>query len=155
MLVNEPYYYGSAENKLNSKGQVAIPARFRPTSTEEGERKNYVLVRGEGQCINMYTHQRFAGVLAKIKSIAEEENDDDFYRKFMAKVQSVELDTQGRFVLPQVLMREVGITGPSILFIGMDDRIEIWDPGVYQNGSGETEQYEETRKKVARKIFGI
>ncbi len=52
-------------------------------------------------------------------------------------------------------MREVGIKGPSILFIGMDDRIEVWDPDIYQAGSVETQQYEETRKKVARKIFGI
>lgn len=155
MLVNEPYYYGSAENKLNSKGQVAIPARFRPTSTEEGERKNYVLVRGEGQCIYMYTHQRFAGVKDNVKRIADETDNDGFYRTFMKDVQSVELDTQGRFVLPQILMREVGIKGPSILFIGMDDRIEIWDPAVYEGGSAASQHYEETRKKAARKIFGI
>lgn len=148
------YYYGSAENKLNSKGQVVIPARFRPVAGSDESAKSYVVVRGEGDCLYMYTHRHFARVKDNIKRVAEETGDIGFYRSFMAEAQAVDLDTQGRFVLPQPLMRAVGIKGPSILFIGMDDRIEIWDPAMHGKDN-DGKSYEESRRKAARKIFGI
>lgn len=155
MTASDPYYYGSAENKLNSKGQVAIPARFRLAAPEEDRERNYVLVRGEDDCVYMYTHRQFGRIKDNARKIAEDENDIDFYRRFMAETQSVDLDTQGRFVMPQALMKAVGITGPTLLFIGMDDRIEIWEPKRYAAAGGDVQKYEDARRRGARKIFGI
>lgn len=154
-MADDPYYYGSAENKLNSKGQVAIPARFRLAAPEEDRKKNYVLVMGEGECVYMYTHRHFGRVKDNVRELAEAENDIDFYRRFMAEAQPVDLDTQGRFVMPQCLMRAAGIKGPNLLFIGMNDRIEIWDPHTYRAAGGDAKKYEDTRRRGARKIFGI
>ncbi len=117
--------------------------------------RNFVLVRGENDCIYMYTHRHFLRVKNNVKELADEANDIDFYRRFMAEAQPVELDTQGRFVMPAELMKTAGIAGPGILFIGMDDRIEIWDPGKYRSTRGDSGQYEETRRRGARRIFGI
>lgn len=155
MTADMPYFYGSAENKLNSKGQVAIPARFRSLVSEDEKGGGYAITRGEGQCLYMYTHRQFARIKNNVKIVAEEKNDSDFYRTFMAEVVAVEIDTQGRFVLPQPFMKAVGITGPAILFIGMDDRIEIWDPEVYSRSKQKVSSYEEQRQSNARRIFGL
>lgn len=148
-----PYFLSSAENKLNSKGQVAIPARIR--SVLGNDDKSYVLIRGEGQCLYMYTHQQFAMIKNNARQVAEENEDGDFYRTFMAEAYPVDLDTQSRFVLPQHFIKAIGIVGQGVLFIGLDDRIEIWAPAVYEQSRSEPEKYEATRKKAARKIFGI
>lgn len=150
-----PFYYGRAENKLNSKGQVAIPARFRTALPDDEQSRNYVIIRGEANCLYMYTHQQFATIKDNARKVAEELRDGDFYRSFMAEAHSVDLDTQGRFVLPQSFMQAVGIRGPGVLFIGVDDRIEIWEPSHYHTVRGSVEQYEEVRKTVAKRIFGI
>lgn len=155
MTVESPYYYGSAENKLNSKGQVAIPARLRAASTPDDHGKTYVIIRGEGSCLYMYTYKQFAGIKDNARRVAEETGDGDFFREFMAEAYSADIDTQGRFVLPQAHMDAVGIRGPSILFIGVDDRIEIWEPGVYAESKHSREKYESLRRSAARKIFGI
>ena len=155
MAFESPYYYGSAENKLNSKGQVAIPARFRSAAHPDEQNKNYVIVKGESSCLYMYTHQQFAKIKDNARRVAEETGDSAFYRKFMAEAYAVDIDTQGRFVLPQSHMKAAGIQGPGILFIGMDDRIEIWEPAVYAASQGDEQQYEELRRNAARKIFGI
>ncbi|MDR0361826.1 MAG: hypothetical protein LBJ46_03950 [Planctomycetota bacterium] len=155
MVTDNPYYYGSAENKLNSKGQVAIPARFRLAASPEDQGRNYVIVRGEGQCLYMYTHRQFAKVKDNARIVAEENKDSDFYRRFMAEAVAVDIDTQGRFVLPQALMRSVELKGPTLLFIGMDDRIEIWEPNRCASAAGDQQKYEDARKTAAKRIFGI
>lgn len=151
-----PYYYGSAENKLNSKGQVAIPARFRAVLPDEEKNTNYVIIRGENaRCLYMYTHRQFGVIKNNVRQVALECADREFFRDFMAAACSVDIDTQGRFVLPQTLMREAGIAGPGILFLGVDDRIELWDPGVYASRHEQAEKFEEIRRSAARKIFGV
>lgn len=150
-----PYYYGRAENKLNSKGQVAIPARFRSAAPDDDQAKNFVIIRGEGPCLYMYSHRQFGKIKDNARNVAEELGDSGFYRSFMAEACAVDIDTQGRFVLPQNFMKAVGLTGPTVLFIGMDDRIEIWEPSVYESTQGGEERYEELRRAASKKIFGI
>lgn len=156
METSTPYYYGSAENKLNSKGQVAIPARFRSVLPEEEKNTNYVIIRGENNsCLYMYTHRQFGVIKDNVRQVALDTGDREFFRDFMAAACPVDVDTQGRFVLPQLLMREAGIAGPGILFLGVDDRIEIWEPGVYAARRENEGKFEEIRRSAARKIFGI
>ncbi len=148
-----PFYYGCAENKLNSKGQVAIPARFRAALLEE-EKRNYVLLRGEQSCLYMYTHRQFAAIKDNARRVAQETGDSAFFRAFLAEAHAVDVDTQGRFVLPQELMRQVGLSGPGVRFVGVDDRIEIWAPERYEAASAGAPAYEEQRKAAAKRIFG-
>ncbi len=155
MSENSPFYYGSAENRLNAKSQVAIPARFRSALSDNELNGNFVLIRGEPQCLYMYTHLQFAKIKDNARKVAAESGDADFYRSFMAEAHAVELDTQGRFVLPQALMKAVGMKGPGVLFIGVDDRIEIWEPHVYEAARGEKARFEELRRSAARSIFGM
>lgn len=155
MSDDSPYYYGSAENKLNTKGQVAIPARFRISLPDDEQYRNYVIIRGEERCLYMYTHRQFGKIKDNARRVAEETGDSGFYRNFMAEAQHIELDTQGRFVLPRVFIEVAGIRGQGVLFIGMDDRIEIWEPALYAESCGEPNRYEELRKNAARRIFGI
>ena len=154
-MSDTPFYYGSAENKLNSKGQVAIPARFRSNIPEVDKARNYVLILGEDSCIYMYTHGQFEKIKDNARRFAEETGNRAFFRSFMADACAVDLDTQGRFVLPQHLMLSAGIHGPGVLFIGVDDRIEIWEPNLYQGQREGENRYSEIRKTAARSIFGI
>ena len=149
------YYYGNAENKLNSKGQVAIPARFRTAQVDDEASRSYVIIPGERQCLYMYTHRQFATIKDNAKRVAEESGDDGFYRSFMAEALPVDIDTQGRFVLPPAFMKMAGIMGPSVLFIGIDERIELWEPGVYAATKSDEKEYREKRRSNARRIFGI
>ena len=150
-----PYYYGSAENKLNSKGQVAVPARFRSVLSEADRNRNCVLVRGHECCLFMYTHRQFGKIKDNVRRLAEETGNQGFLREFMAKAAPVDLDPQGRFVLPGDLMREAGVKGPGILFIGMDDRIEIWEPSTYAARRVKETGYDDILAKAGERIFGL
>ena len=153
--VLRPFFYGSAENRLNSKGQVAIPKRFRDVVPQEEAKHGFVLVQGEAECIYMYTHRQFAVIKERVRSVAEAENDPEFLRQFLESSHAVDLDSQGRFVLPVVLRQAAAIDGPEVLFVGMDDRIEIWSNAKRIAGRGPAEPYEKLRMAAARKIFGL
>ncbi|MCL2001287.1 MAG: hypothetical protein FWG74_07615 [Planctomycetes bacterium] len=150
-----PYYYGRAENKLNSKNQVAVPARFRSVLPEEDKERNYVLIWGSDKCLYMYTHRQFGKIVDNVRQLVEESKDWDFFRSFMAEAYPVDIDTQGRFVLPQAFMKAVGIQGPNILFIGVGDRIEIWDPGVFAYTQAGMKTVRERLHSENNRIFGI
>lgn len=155
MASEAPYYYGSAENKLNSKNQVAIPARFRAVLPEEDKNTNYVIVRGADACLYMYTHRQFGVIMERVRLVAEERGDRAYFRSFMAEAYAVDIDTQGRFVLPQGFMKAAGIKGPGVLFIGVGNRIEIWDPEAYAANQDKAEAFRERLREDNNRIFGI
>ena len=49
-------------------------------------------------------------------------------RKITRRIQPVEMDGQGRIVIPSALKEAVGIEKDAV-FVGNLDRIEIWEPG--------------------------
>ena len=150
-----PYFYGSAENRLNTKGQVAIPKRFRAVVSQEACVRGFVLTRGEADCIYMYTHEQFGVIKDRVRELARQESDPEFFRCFMEGAFAVDLDSQGRFVLPATLRKSTGLEGPVVLFIGMDDRIEIWSPEKRERSRGDKDTYEKRREYQARQIFGL
>jgi MraZ protein len=57
---------------------------------------------------------------------------------FFGKAEAVELDSQGRLLIPQRLRNEVGIRKEAVV-LGVFDRVEIWDRtahGRYEAGHG-------------------
>jgi MraZ protein len=150
-----PFFYGSSENRLNTKGQVALPKRFRDVLPEEELALGFVLVRGREDCLYMYTHRQFAEVKARAREVAVEENDPEFLRAFLESAHAVDVDAQGRFVLPAGLRTAAGIGGPGVLFLGMDDRIEVWEPSRREAARAPSADYEAARETQARRIFGI
>lgn len=151
----EPFFYGSAENRLSDKGQVAIPKRFRAVVPPEQLQEGFVVIQGEDECLYMYTHRQFGEIKGRVRALAKEESDPEFFRRFMENAYPVDLDAQGRFVLPGELRRDAGIAGPKVLFIGMDERIEIWSPEKRQASRVVGGEYEKRRKMQAKRIFGF
>jgi len=151
---SKTFFYGSAINRLNSKGQVAIPKRFRDVVPPEERKQGFVLVMGEGS-IYMYTHRQFGMIKDRVRAEAERRNDPEFLRVFMENAHAVDIDNQGRFVLPLALRMVAGINEPEVLFVGMDDRIEIWAPEARRRQRQEGVEMAQHEKETARTIFGI
>lgn len=85
-----PFFYGRSENRLNTKGQVALPKSFRSMVEEAVLREGFVLVPGEQACIYMYTHRQFGVVRAAVRAFALEQNDPEFFRAFLEEAEPVD-----------------------------------------------------------------
>lgn len=150
-----PFFYGSYENRLNTKGQIAVPKRIRDLLPEGRAKEGLVLVPGQDRCIYLYTHEQFGEIRRRVRTIAEESEDAEFFRQFMEEAHAVDLDSQGRILLPAALRQGAGIEGPEVLFIGMDDRVEIWSPQARASRRATDEAYQERRRDQATRIFGL
>ncbi|MBP5232156.1 MAG: hypothetical protein J6333_01985 [Planctomycetes bacterium] len=145
------YFYGSSQSRLSAKGQVAFPKRFRDILGDAGA--SLVILPGQGKCLYIYTHQQFAQVRERVRAAAVRDNDPEFFRSFMEEVSPLELDTQGRFVLNGELRAKADIAGQDLLFIGMDDRIEVWSPA--ERETRRRDDFAQKREERGRDIFGI
>lgn len=150
-----PFFYGRSEHRINAKGQVAVPARLRAAVPGEQLAQGLVLLRGEPACIYCYTHEQFRQVVQRVTADEETRSDAEFLRRFFEEVYAVDVDSQGRIVLPADLRNCVGMTGETVTFIGHDDRVEIWDTQARSAERDATElDYEEKRSRLARRFFG-
>jgi len=132
-----------------------VPARFRAVLSGEDRKRGLVLLRGEAPCIYGYTHEQFREIVDRIMSDEETRGDAEFLRDFFEEVYAVDLDSQGRIVIPGELRRDAAIKGSDVVFIGHNDRIEIWDAGERLRGRETSrDEYERKRGRHARRIFG-
>ena len=114
-------FLGEYDHTIDSKGRMAVPARFR-VQLDRGA----VISKGMGTCMSVYTMQRWeerSAELATGKSIDELR---DFERRIYPSASEVELDGQGRLVIPAKLRAYAGLEN-EVTVAGVRDHFEIWD----------------------------
>jgi division/cell wall cluster transcriptional repressor MraZ len=122
---------------------------------DEELEKGFVLLKGEKECIYCYTHEHFRTIVDRVMGDEETRGDADFLRDFFEQVYAVDVDSQGRVVIASELRQEVGISGEAVVFIGHNDRIEIWDSDARKADRELAKaDYQQKRSRLSRRIFG-
>ncbi len=105
---------------------MAVPAKFRGYLD-----RGAVISKGMGRCLSIYTMTRWEEKSAALVADKTDEELRDFERRIYPSASEVELDTQGRLVIPAKLRAYAGLTG-EVTVAGVRDHIEIWDRAVWQ-----------------------
>ena len=120
-------FIGNIEAKTDSKGRVFLPACFRRTLINEGCDK--VMLRKDvyQDCLVIYPMTNWNEQLDALRSRLDKWNSKHqmIFRQFVADVEELNIDSNGRILLPKRYMAMVDIK-QEVRFIGMDDTIEIW-----------------------------
>lgn len=112
---------GEFAHNIDRKGRLILPAKFRD---ELGDK--VVINRGLDGCLNVYTLDEWACVYKKVAALPSANKEARmFKRTFLAKASEVELDSQGRILIPASLISEAGLV-KECLIIGVADHLEIW-----------------------------
>lgn len=113
---------GTHAPKLDEKGRVILPAKFR-----EELQGGLVVTRGQDRCLYVFSTAEFELVHDKIRQApvtsAEARN---YLRVFLSGASSEQPDKQGRITIPATL-REYAELGKDLIVIGVGTRAEIWD----------------------------
>ncbi|MEL6614550.1 MAG: division/cell wall cluster transcriptional repressor MraZ [Bacteroidota bacterium] len=133
-------FKGRAENTIDSKGRVPVPAKMRNQLRPEA-RQTFVVTQGVEQCIVLYPldvwEAQIEPKLARLDGFNREQAM--LSRRILMWSDEVTLDAQGRVTLPRDLMELVGLeAGSKAKVLGVMDRLEIWSLGgyaAYLNGS--------------------
>lgn len=112
---------GEYEGKLTDKNRLAIPKKFREEMLE-----GLILSRGYEGCLILLDKQRWANFenLINQKSVLSLSLRDT-KRFIMGGAYELELDNQGRFVLPNNLKTFADIEN-EVVFVGIKDWVEVW-----------------------------
>src|SRR5258708_1150928 len=127
-------FLGEYLHTVDGKGRIAIPARFR-AKIEGGA----VLTRGIEQCLYVYTLETW-----ERKAAALEAADLDpavrrrVERPLFSQPHDVELDAQGRLLVPLKLRKYAEIGGEAVI-VGARDRFEVWGAERWQAYADELE----------------
>ncbi|HHX87998.1 MAG TPA: division/cell wall cluster transcriptional repressor MraZ [Firmicutes bacterium] len=123
-------FMGEYQHTLDEKGRVAIPSRLRDDLSER-----FVITRGLDQCLFVYPLEEWSRIEGKLKALPFTKSDARaFTRMFFSGAIEVELDRQGRALIPQHL-RDYAQLEKEVRIIGVSNRVEVWSETVWREYS--------------------
>ena len=113
---------GEHDHSLDDKNRLTLPAKLREQLGDE-----VVITRGLDGCLFVYSKAGFAVLADRVGALDPFDPDTrTMQRYFFTGAPPVELDRQGRMVIPAKLLESVGITR-EVTVAGVYDHLEIWD----------------------------
>ena len=127
-------FYGEYVHSLDPKARVAIPKRFQEElGRDAGNNLVCVLTRGQDRCLYLFAEDGFKQALAGLAIAAFAGQDQRAaQRLFFANTAKVELDANGRVLIPEKLRAHVGFE-KEVVLIGVNDHAEIWPKDAWES----------------------
>jgi MraZ protein len=117
------------------KGRVILPARFR---RELGT--TALLTKNDDRCLALWTQDAFEQKLSEMEVLQQEGRDQrNLVRVWAQGATEVEIDRQGRMAIPGFLREFARLEG-EVLINGAINRVELWDPSVWEEDPQQTIQ---------------
>lgn len=127
-------FIGEYSHNLDDKGRLAIPIKFR-----NDLKTGAVVTRGLDNCLFLYTKKEWEKLAEKLSNLPiSQANSRAFARLMLAGAMDVELDKQGRVVLPEYL-RKFANFKKAVVVAGLYNRLELWDEKSWNDYKEKTE----------------
>lgn len=119
---------GQYEGKIGEKYQIAIPKKFRE---ELGDK--LIITKGFEGCLVVVSEGNWKNLLEDIEGRPFTDRANREKQRFiLGNASMVELDSKGRFVLPEYLRKYAEIT-TDLVYVGIERFFEIWDKTKWEN----------------------
>jgi len=129
-------FIGEYQHNLDDKGRLAIPAKFRVKLA-----KGAVVTKGLDNCLFLYTADEWEKLATKLATLPiSKANTRAFSRLMLAGAMDVQLDKQGRIILPEYLRKYAALKKKTIL-AGLYSRLEIWNEDTWNKYKKGTEKH--------------
>ena len=114
-------FMGEYNHTIDAKGRLIVPSKFR-----EALGDTFVVTKGLDGCLFVYDNEEWQAFEEKLRSLPITNKEArQFARFFLAGAAEVEVDKQGRILVPNIL-REFAQISKDVVLIGVGSRIEIW-----------------------------
>jgi MraZ protein len=128
---------GTYECKADAKGRLAIPMALKKQLSPIVQ-NGFVLKRAVFQsCLELYPMDEWEKLMQKVNKLNRfKKKNNDFIRRFTAGVKVVEVDANGRLLIPKDLVTFANISKEVVLSSAVNI-IEIWDKTRYEEAINE------------------
>ncbi|MDP1620143.1 MAG: division/cell wall cluster transcriptional repressor MraZ, partial [bacterium] len=133
-------FIGEYSHSVDEKKRLAVPSKFR------AELKSKVVVtRGLDKCLFIYTMKAWEELAGKLGTLpVGEAGTRSFTRLMLAGAVDVDVDKQGRILIPDYLKEYAGLA-KNVVIAGLYNRLEIWDENKWK-------EYKEKAEKNSDEI---
>ena len=135
---------GNYQTKLSVKGRVAFPSKLKKTLGSK-----LIITAGYEKSLMIVSKNNWQSVVGEITNrqlTLEPARATD--RFLLGSAYEVELDSQGRFIIPPYLKKYSGLE-EEVVFIGVGNRVELWSLRKWQD----YEQYlDKNIEKLGQKL---
>src|SRR3989338_3268436 len=128
-------FLGEYQHSIDEKNRVAIPVKFRAAL-----RAGAVITKGLDECLFLYPKVSWKAWADKLAGLPiSQSKSRAFSRMMLGGAMEVQLDGQGRIVLPDYLKQYAGL-GKRLIVAGLNDRLELWDTDRWQQYKTQTDK---------------
>ncbi|MFC6355851.1 division/cell wall cluster transcriptional repressor MraZ [Luethyella okanaganae] len=142
-------FLGTYEPKLDEKGRIILPAKFRDEFST-----GVVMTRGQEHCIYVFSTREFEDLHEKIRQApVTSKQARDYLRVFLSGASAETPDKQHRVTIPANLRGYAGLER-ELTVIGAGSRVEIWDTEAWETYLAEQEAtFANTNEEVIPGLF--
>ncbi|MBZ4203640.1 division/cell wall cluster transcriptional repressor MraZ [Mycoplasma tauri] len=113
--------YGQFTRQIDAKNRIAIPTKLR-----DGLGVKFYITIGLDNVIELRSEESFSAFSTKLISQSQFSTEARLIRRaWLGKTQEIELDSQGRFIIPKQYLSHAAIQ-KEVLLIGVGDLVELW-----------------------------
>ncbi len=121
-------FLGEYHTKFTGQGRIILPRKLR----EELSENKAILTRGFEGCVWGFSLEGWEKETKQQLEVSiTEEKARSLRRYIFSASESVDLDAQGRFVIPKVLL-DYGKLKDEVVIIGAGDHFEIWNQHLWK-----------------------
>jgi MraZ protein len=139
---------------LDEKGRLAIPTRYRSELSDSCDGQLVVTV-GLEKCLLLYPLPEFEEIERKlVKLPALNKKVKRLQRLLIGHATECEMDSQGRFLIPEPL-RRFSALDKRVALIGQGNKFEVWDEGVWNEARDQWIEEESTDEEELSPELGV
>ncbi|PZD78008.1 division/cell wall cluster transcriptional repressor MraZ [Mesonia sp. K7] len=123
---------GTYECKIDAKGRLMLPSALKKQLLPVLE-KGFVVKRAVFQpCLEIYPMDEWNSLMTRVNQLNRfKKKNNDFIRRFTAGVKMIEIDANGRLLVPKDLYTFAGLEKEIVLSSAINI-VEIWDKSKYE-----------------------
>jgi len=120
-------------NERSTKNRIQIPAACRDVIEEMGDNRCLYITPGEREnTLSFYPEEFFKAKIEYLRTdLITGQDALDFEQTYLSLAHRVELDKQGRFVLPERQLSMVDL-GAEVIVAGAQYRMDLWRKSDYE-----------------------
>jgi MraZ protein len=124
-----PFFSGTYYFTVDTKGRIMIPAPFREIISANYSTKLYITNAPVDQCLHIYPLEEWSKLQEKVRTKPSSDKHVKFFkRRVIASAVEVDVDKQGRILMPAALRENAKVNG-DVVIVGQTDWLEVWDRG--------------------------
>lgn len=124
-------FRGISTISIDPKGRLAVPGKYRDSIAESAAGQIVVTVDHTDKCLLVYPMDQWVKVEQTLMSLPNmNRRVRNMQRLILGHAAELELDAQGRVLLPAPLREYAGLDKKAVL-VGQANKLELWDADLW------------------------